>query len=163
MNRLTLFPLQLFLVAVMILTASAALGQFTEAPADFDDKTNDPTFVSQPDFDKDKEAFQEPEEVKTGLGPVYNAQSCSACHQNPVTGGISQINELRAGHNRQMVVSGVLVTIFRDAPGGSLIHDRAIPTNNTLTPPVKGAKLQERVLPLLTASVVSGPPLLFLQ
>ena len=160
MNRVTLLTLQLFLVAVTTLPASAAPGPFTEAPADFDDKTNDPTFVSQPDFDEAKKAFEEPEKVETGLGPVYNAQSCSACHQNPVTGAISQINELRAGHNRQLVVSGALVTIFRDAPGGSIIHDRSIPTDNTLTPPVKGAKLQERVPPLLTASVVSGPPLL---
>ena len=35
---------------------------------------------------------------KKGLGPVYNAQSCAECHQNPVSGGISQISELRAGH-----------------------------------------------------------------
>ena len=160
MNRVTLLTLQLFLVAVTTLPASAAPGPFTEAPADFDDKTNDPTFVSQPDFDEAKKAFEEPEKVETGLGPVYNAQSCSACHQNPVIGAISQINELRAGHNRQLVVSGALVTIFRDAPGGSIIHDRSIPTDNTLKPPVKGAKLQERVPPLLTASVVSGPPLL---
>jgi hypothetical protein len=132
MNRLTLFSFQLFLVAVTTLTA-VAQGPFTEAPADFDDKTN--AFVSQSDFDKAKAAFEEVE-----------------------TGAISQINELRAGHNRQIVVSGALVTIFRDAPGGSIIHDRSIPTNNTLTPPVKGAKLQERVPPLLTASVVSGPP-----
>src|SRR6266536_2037343 len=155
MNRSTLFTLQLFLVAMTTLTAAA---QVTEAPADFDDKTN--AFVSQSDFDKAKVAFEHVDEIKDGLGPVYNAQSCSACHQNPVTGAISQINELRAGHNRQIVVSGVLVTIFRDAPGGSLINDRSIPTNNTLTPPVKGAKLQERVPPLLTAGVVSGPPLL---
>jgi hypothetical protein len=73
-----------------------------------------------------------------------------------VTGAISQITELRAGHNRQMVVLGVLVTIFKDAPGGSLINDRSIPTDNTLTPPFKGAKLQERVPPLLTARVVGG-------
>jgi hypothetical protein len=153
MNRLALLTLQLFLVAVTTLTAAAQ-----EAPADFDDKTNG--VVPQSDFNTAKAAFEKVEEVKNGLGPVYNAQSCSACHQNPVTGAISQINELRAGHNRQIIVSGALVTIFRDAPGGSIIHDRSIPTNNTLTPPFKGAKLQERVPPLLTAGVVSGPPLL---
>ena len=108
------------------------------APADFDDQTNG---VVPPNiFNEDKKAFEEEEEINEGLGPVYNAQSCRNCHQNPVTGGISQINELRAGHNKQMVVSGVLVTIFKDAPGGSLIHDRSIPTDNTLKPPVKGAK-----------------------
>jgi CxxC motif-containing protein (DUF1111 family) len=153
MNRLTVFTLQLFLVSVTTLSAAAV-----EAPADFDDMTNG--FVPQSDFETAKEAFEEVEEVDEGLGPVYNAQSCSACHQNPVTGAIAQITELRAGHNRQIVVSGALVTIFRDAPGGSLINDRSIPTNNTLTPPAKGAKLQERVPPLLSAGVVSGPPIL---
>jgi CxxC motif-containing protein (DUF1111 family) len=142
---------------------------FTEAPADFDDQTNGvlpqsppqpPTPPSDQNFDDDKDAFEEIEGIDEGLGPVYNAQACSECHQSPVTGAISQITELRAGHNKQMVVSGALVTIFKDAPGGSLINDRSIPTDNILTPPFKGAKLQERVPPLLTASVVSGPPLL---
>ena len=39
--------------------------------------------------------------------------------QNPVTGGLSQITELRAGHSKN---DGNFV----DAPGGSLINDRAI-------------------------------------
>jgi CxxC motif-containing protein (DUF1111 family) len=154
MNRLTLVTLQLFLLSASTVIAAAA-----EAPADFDDQTNG--FVPQGDFDASKKAFEKVDDIQNdGLGPVYNAQSCSACHQNPVTGAISQITELRAGHNRQIVVSGALVTIFRDAPGGSLINDRSIPTNNSLTPPAKGAKLQERVPPLLSAGVLSGPPLL---
>jgi CxxC motif-containing protein (DUF1111 family) len=57
-----------------------------------------------------------------------------ACHQNPATGGISQITEFRAGNT----VNGV----FTDHPGGSLIQDRAtnaaiqehlLPGNNTTT------------------------------
>src|SRR6185503_845885 len=71
--------------------------------------------------------FAEQEFKADGLGPVYNAQSCGECHQNPTTGGISQITELRAGH-----FNGVN---FVDHPGGSLINDRA--TN---------ANFQERVL-----------------
>ena len=67
------------------------------------------------------------DEISDGLGPVYNAQSCRECHQNPVTGGISQISELRAGHS---AADGTFV----DAPGGSLINDRAI-----------DAQIQERV------------------
>src|SRR5437660_4539751 len=71
----------------------------TEAPAGFDTLTNDATFVSQATHDADRETFEERDDVTKGLGPVYNAQSCAECHQNPVTGGISQISELRAGHN----------------------------------------------------------------
>jgi len=65
--------------------------------------------------------------IDDGLGPVYNAQSCTECHQNPVTGAISQVSELRAGHKDGY-------GNFVDAPGGSLINDRAV-----------NASIQERV------------------
>ena len=88
----------------------------TEAPTGFDNLTNG--FTSQITFDDDKTVFAGQEDIDEGLGPVYNAQSCGECHQNPVTGGISQISELRAGH-----FNG---TNFIDHPGGSLINDRAV-------------------------------------
>ena len=53
-------------------------------------------------------------------------RTCAECHQTPVAGAISQITELRAGR----YVGGSFV----DAPGGSLINDRAI-----------DASIQERV------------------
>jgi CxxC motif-containing protein (DUF1111 family) len=135
------------------------------APANFDDLTNG--FLDQGDFDDAKETFEEVDVIDPdGLGPVYNAQSCSECHQNPVTGGISQITELRAGHNRCGLASDTSDicspsnTIFEDAPGGSLINSRSIPTNlNDPGNPRKDAKLQERVPPLYTAGVVSGGPI----
>jgi CxxC motif-containing protein (DUF1111 family) len=96
-----------------------------EAPAGFDNKTNG--MLSKADFDAAKAVFEERDEIAKGLGPVYNAQSCTECHQNPVTGAISQISELRAGH---LDGSGNFV----DAPGGSLINDRAV-----------DASIQERV------------------
>jgi len=96
-----------------------------EAPTGFDDLTNG--FVSQVEFNKAKAAFEEREEIADGIGPVYNAQACVECHQNPVTGAISQITELRAGH---VAANGAFV----EAPGGSLINDRAI-----------DASIQERV------------------
>jgi CxxC motif-containing protein (DUF1111 family) len=88
----------------------------TEAPAAFDGQTNG--LVTQAQYDDDRATFQEQEGGADGLGPVYNAQSCAECHQSPVTGGISQITELRAGH-----FDG---TRFIDHPGGSLINDRAV-------------------------------------
>jgi len=97
----------------------------TEAPSGFDDQTNG--FVLQDQFDADKATFEERELISDGLGPVYNAQSCAECHQNPVTGAISQVSEVRAGH-----FDGAN---FIEHPGGSLIHSRAI-----------NASLQERVL-----------------
>jgi CxxC motif-containing protein (DUF1111 family) len=132
-----------------------------EAPANgFDDETNGLIPQGKPleecveptpgTFEDDKAVFEEVDEVADGLGPVYNAQSCKECHQNPVTGAISQITELRAGHTTN--------NTFFDAPGGSLINNRGIPTPN-YSDTHKSAKVQERVPPLLTASIISGPAL----
>lgn len=135
-----------------------------DAKTGFDDRTND--FIPQGSppqdcvdptpgtFLHDKAIFEEVDLIADGLGPVYNAQSCKECHQNPVTGAISQITELRAGHTTG--------TTFFDAPGGSLINDRGIPTYNALVNDpndIKSAKVQERVPPLFTAAVISGPAL----
>jgi CxxC motif-containing protein (DUF1111 family) len=89
----------------------------TEAPAGFDGQTNG--FLTQAQFEAARSTFEDREEISNGLGPVYNAQSCTECHQNPLTGGISQVTEMRAGHRAP---NGAFV----DAPGGSLINDRAI-------------------------------------
>jgi CxxC motif-containing protein (DUF1111 family) len=103
-----------------------ALSAPEEAPTGFDNLTNG--FLSQTDFDANREIFDEQEEIDEGLGPVYNARSCGECHQTPVSGAISQITELRAGR----LVNGNFV----DHRGGSLINDRAIDPS-----------IQERVQP----------------
>ena len=94
-----------------------ATAPVTEAPTGFDNQTNG--FLGQPQFDAARLTFEERDQIADGLGPVYNAQGCVECHQNPVTGAVSQISELRAGHRD---ASGNFV----DAPGGSLINDRTI-------------------------------------
>ena len=86
--------------------------------------------MTQAQFDIARETFEERDGIGEGLGPVYNAQSCAECHQSPVTGAISQITELRAGHY------DARSDTFTDHPGGSLIHSRA--TN---------AQLIEQLLP----------------
>ncbi|HKG13875.1 MAG TPA: di-heme oxidoredictase family protein [Pyrinomonadaceae bacterium] len=129
MKVLKLFVIALFAAAfasalVQTRTARSQSGP-TEAAAGFDNLTND--FTDQTTFDENRDNFAEQEVIEDGLGPVYNAQSCGECHQNPVTGGVTQIFELRAGHS---AADGTFV----DAPGGSLIHARAI-----------NADIQERV------------------
>jgi CxxC motif-containing protein (DUF1111 family) len=127
-----------------------------EAPAAFDNQTNDERFLPQGDaivscspaptpgtFEADKVIFGAVDEKADGLGPVYNAQSCRECHQNPVDGAISQVTELRAGHNMTYIGG----TAFVDAPGGSLINDRAI-----------NPKIQERVPPLFSAGLDRDQP-----
>src|ERR1044071_6712093 len=134
MRVLKLSLVTAFTVAIAVSTASrhSVSSQTTsEAPAAFDTPPlpgffAGPTAQQQAEFDAVKLAFEERDEIADGLGPVYNAQSCAECHQNPVTGAISQITEFRAGH-----LDGF--GNFVDAPGGSLINDRAI-----------NARIQER-------------------
>ena len=81
-------------------------------------------------FANDQSVFEEAEGVDKGLGPLYNARSCADCHQNPVTGGGSQVAELRMGHNdaNGNFVSPTL-TINRgqvSIPNRSLANDRAV-------------------------------------
>jgi hypothetical protein len=107
------------------LTASGRDHGPSGAPAAFDGKTNG--FTTQAQFDADRAIFEEAEEADEGLGPIFNHNSCRACHLNPVTGGPSQIFEVRAGH-----FDG---SKFIPHPGGDLIQDNAI-----------DPRIQERVL-----------------
>jgi CxxC motif-containing protein (DUF1111 family) len=118
--------LVLLLLAGPVAVATAAITA-SEAPAGFDDVTND--MVSQSQFDADREVFEERELAEDGLGPTYNAQACAECHENPVTGGSSQVTVLRAGRfdGRR----------YTDHAGGSLIQDRAL-----------DASIQERAHPM---------------
>lgn len=133
--------------AVWIVSVSHAIvegqGGATEAPAGFDNLTNG--HLSQTDFNTAKATFEERDEIANGLGPLYNAQSCAECHQSPVTGGGSQVSELRAGHN-----SG---GSFVNPPGGSLINDRA--TNAAIQERVPGTETI-RTFRMSTNSLGSG-------
>src|SRR6266852_2564570 len=101
-------------VLIAVLTASSDVGP--EATAGFDTLTNGA--VDQATHDADRVQFEEPVAAANGLGPLYNATACVDCHQDPVTGGSSQISEMRAGH----LEHGVFVN---PEGGSSLIHDRA--------------------------------------
>jgi CxxC motif-containing protein (DUF1111 family) len=105
------------IVLVLLLAPVVVAVAAVEAPAGFDNKTNN--FTTQTQFDLDLATFDEFEVIDDGLGPVYNAQACRECHQNPVSGATSQMTELRAG--RQDAFGN-----FSNPPGGSLINDRAI-------------------------------------
>jgi CxxC motif-containing protein (DUF1111 family) len=101
--------------AVGLFSASVNTTGYTEAPTGFDNQTNG--LIEQREFSHLKGVFEEVDTIADGLGPVYNAQSCAECHQSPVTGGLSQITELR--------VARLLGGVYTDRPGGSLINDRA--------------------------------------
>lgn len=113
---LALLILQPLIVVADVLPRGVTKVSPTEAPAGFDNLTNG--FATQEDMEIAQEEFDEAEEIDEGLGPVYNAQGCRECHQNPLSGGNSQITELRVGRFNGFT--------FTDRPGGSLLHSRAI-------------------------------------
>jgi CxxC motif-containing protein (DUF1111 family) len=132
-------PLVCGVAVVALLTLTPASSQnaskkarvpepFPEAPADFDNKSNGT--VDDPTHAADQGKFDEIENVADGLGPLYNAQSCRECHQNPTSGGGSQVTELRVGHlgpNRRF--ENPNIPIARGAEtimGRTLVNDRAI-------------------------------------
>lgn len=75
-----------------------------------------------------------------GLGPTFNGDSCAGCHSTPVTGGVSSITELRAGHldHRGNFVPATAFVNFgtEPIPNRSLINLKATcpAARETLTP-----------------------------
>src|SRR5512143_1476508 len=119
----------LVLSLIVGLPVVAAMGSGPEeAPAAFDAATNG--LVDQATHETDRKEFDDVEGIADGLGPLYNAQSCRECHQNPLSGGGSQVTELRAGlRDAQGHFAPPRVPIARGKvviEGRTLINDRAI-------------------------------------
>ena len=117
---------------VLIVVVAAGAQSVGEAPAGFDNTTNGA--IGQEAFDEAMAAFSEVESAADGLGPVFNADSCVACHLNAgAVGGASQVSELRAGSiqygrhgrfnwrwNREFTPASVVL------PGGDVIENRSL-------------------------------------
>src|SRR5246127_2258488 len=130
-----------FLAVVAIAMAGIAQQSATEAAAGFDTPTLGQNPGSQsvsngiPEpagdtFVFDPTRFERRNGVDDGLGPVFNATACADCHQNPVTGGPSQITEIRAGHldaNGNFVNPTIPINDGANTIAGrSIVDDRAI-------------------------------------
>jgi CxxC motif-containing protein (DUF1111 family) len=130
-------------VAGFSLIITAAVPPPSEAPTGFDDKSNGA--VNDSIHQADRAKFDEVEAISDGLGPLYNAQSCRECHQNPTSGGASQITELRVGHlgpDRRFRNAVIPIARGKDTISGrTLVNDRAICPNATFP----DSEIQERV------------------
>jgi len=71
-------------------------------------------------FNDGKEDFVERETSASGLGPIFNRDSCAACHSVPAIGGSSRVFVTRFGR----VTAGKFDALL--ALGGSLLQERAI-------------------------------------
>src|SRR6202142_1920954 len=129
--------------ALLSLIFASFASRPTEAPTGFDNKSKGGT--EDTPHQGDQKTFEEVEQLSDGLGPLYNAQSCRECHQNPVSGAASQVAELRVGHqgpdghfhNPDIPIAHGAETIS----GRSLVNDRAICPNAAFP----NNEIQERV------------------
>ena len=129
--------------AVLSIALVSVAPQFSDAPAGFDNKSNG--IVDDATHQADQTKFEEVEALADGLGPLYNAQSCRECHQNPTSGGTSQVTELRVGHlgpdrrfrNPEIPIAHGAETIT----GRSLVNLRAICPSGAFP----NTEIQERV------------------
>ncbi|PYX30755.1 MAG: hypothetical protein DMG80_11630 [Acidobacteria bacterium] len=133
-------PLLVAALVVVLATVTQLLSQQgNEAPTGFDTPTLSTNpggqskgngLVDDVTFGNTQAVFEEEDGVDKGLGPIYNARSCAECHQNPVTGGGSQIAEFRLGHrdrNGNFVSPNIAINRGQTVvPNRSLLNDRAI-------------------------------------
>ncbi|MFZ0589581.1 MAG: di-heme oxidoredictase family protein [Bryobacteraceae bacterium] len=81
-------------------------------------------------FALDQAQFERRHDPSNGLGPVFNATSCSECHQNGVSGAAGQTTEVRVGHrdvNGLFVNPTILINDGKNSISGrSVVDDRAI-------------------------------------
>ena len=130
-------------VSVLLISVFFFAPVLPEAPSGFDNKTNG--LVDDATHTADQAKFDEVEQISDGLGPLYNAQSCRECHQNPTSGGSSQISELRVGHRGpDGKFQNPQIPIARGAEiikGRTLVNDRAICPNAAFP----STEIQERV------------------
>jgi CxxC motif-containing protein (DUF1111 family) len=129
--------------SLLVVAAFSLAPALPEAPTGFDNKTNG--LVDATTHTADQVKFDEIEQISDGLGPVYNAQSCRECHQNPTSGGSSQVNELRVGHNGphgEFINPEIPIAHGTEIiKGRSLVNDRAICPNGAFPT----TEIQERV------------------
>jgi hypothetical protein len=101
-------------------------------------------FIDQETHDADRAVFEEQEIIASGLGPIYNAQSCAECHHSPVSGGAGEISVIRAGHINEST------SAFVEPPGGSLMHAHAIdPAIDIRIPDSEDVRSRRITVPLL--------------
>lgn len=136
--------MRIFIAAVALGLAFAfTAAQISDAPTGFDNKTNG--MVDDATHQADQTKFEETEQLSDGLGPLYNAQSCRECHQNPVSGGASQVGELRVGHlgpDGHFRTPDIPIADGAEVISGrSLVNDRAICPNAAFP----AEEIQERV------------------
>ena len=105
------------------------------------------------DFMEGREDFRNVETPATGLGPIFNRDSCVACHGVPAIGGSSRIFVTRFGH----VANGVFDPLT--SLGGSLLQERAISRDGLeRVPPQANVIAKRQSTPLFGLGLIEAIP-----
>jgi len=126
--------------------------------ADFGDPLGGLTAAERARFTAGRQTFKEVEGVADGLGPVFNADSCAACHNVGATGGGSERVETRFGRT----VSGAFDPMT--SQGGSLIQAQGIGAQGVCTfvgeqvPAEATIRARRRTTPLFGLGLVDSVP-----
>ena len=105
------------------------------------------------DFMEGREDFRNVETPATGLGPIFNRNSCVACHGGPAVGGSSNINVTRFGRT----TNGVFDPLT--SLGGSLLQERAIsPDGLERVPPQANVIAKRQSTPLFGLGLIEAIP-----
>ena len=137
--------------AAMVLLAGTAW-------ADFGGPLGGLTAAERARFTAGRQTFKEVEGVADGLGPVFNADSCAACHNVGATGGGSERVETRFGRT----VSGAFDPMT--SQGGSLIQAQGIGAQGVCTfvgeqvPAEATIRARRRTTPLFGLGLVDSVP-----
>jgi CxxC motif-containing protein (DUF1111 family) len=104
-------------------------------------------------FTDGKDDFETAETVAGGLGPIFNRDSCVACHSGPATGGSSVVNVTRFG----LLTNGRFDAL--DALGGSLLQDHAItPLAMEVIPMAANLVVERNSTPLFGLGLIEAIP-----
>lgn len=97
--------------------------------------------------------FENVENAQGGLGPIFNNNSCVACHNSGGTGGGSSILVTRFGH----VAAGRFDPL--DSLGGSLLQDHAIdPAVQEVIPTAANVTAERQSTPLFGLGLIEAIP-----
>lgn len=97
--------------------------------------------------------FTARETPEGGLGPIFNRESCVACHGGPAVGGSSPINVTRFG-----LFSNGVFDPLADL-GGSLLQERSIvPQAREIVPPLANVVARRNSTPLFGLGLMEAIP-----
>jgi CxxC motif-containing protein (DUF1111 family) len=101
-----------------------------------------------------KDDFTDVETQDSGLGPIFNRDSCVACHSSPAVGGASDVNVQRFG---LLMAKGVFNPL--ESLGGSLLQERALVARGTeVVPPEANVTAFRNTTPLFGVGLVEEIP-----